>query len=847
VIRLLWSVIACCFLIPAAAPAGFEGFDPEACVPHEEGSPVVHASRIDPGTVRVDGRLDETAWREAEPACGFRMWDPDRGASATEQTVFKVLYDDEAVYFGVACDVSNGCEVTSRLCRRDRIGESDIVSIYVDPYLDHTTGYNFRVNAAGVQGDRRVADDGGSMDRDWDAVWDVETWQDEDGWYAEFRIPFSCVRYRRAGEMTWGLNIYRSIHELGEDTSWAMWDRETRGFVSRFGELRGLRGVPHTRRIEIVPYAAGRVEDPDLTQNIGADLTTALTANLSLNATFQPDFGQVEADPALLNLSPFETWYEEKRPFFIEGRQYFDHPGFNLFYSRRIGTGDETSRIRYAGKLSGKVGDWSVAGLFAETDEMTEPSKLQFRRDGENVVRYGVARVGRQFGDGAHSLHLMQTAVLHDEGVEDDDGAMDHREAFTSGADVDLNFHDRDYNVHASFVGSAVDPAPDPDDPSAPHERTFGTGGNIELRKLGGTWIGGVNGRWESDDLDLNDAGFLSAADEMGVSGWIMYQMTGDRENAILQRGNVELGAHAGWLYAPRTGYDLDTDEPIWSYDRGYPTGGFVELDGWGQFRNYWSFHWGAEYSFHSVSKYETRGFDGVRGPLMKDPSTTVAWFGFDSDWRQPFAVWSHAHHAWDDVGSTNTRAELGGRWSASSRVTLRLSAAYQRRHAEAQHLENFRNPNGGIGGVSYVFAELDQRTVDMTFRAEALFSRDLSLQLYAQPYVTVGGYADPRELTTPATFDLADADDILADNGLSVADYDFRYASLNLNAVLRWDYAPGSSFYLVWKQGREVYDERSEFAGASAPFENDLEADAFLDPEPENVLLAKVTYWLSI
>jgi len=831
----------------SAALASFPGFEAGSCDRPDADVPVVNASRLNGEQLSIDGRLNETAWRDAEAACGFRVWDPDRGAPPSEETVFKVLYDEDAIYFGVACHTNGACGVVERLCRRDHIDDSDILSIYVDPYFDRTTGYNFRVNPLGVQGERSVSGDGDSMDRDWNAVWDVETWQDADGWYAEFRIPFSCVRYREVDEMTWGLNVYRYMHELGEDTSWVTWDRETRGFVSRFGEIRGLSGVPARRRVEIVPYAAGSVDTPNLTQSIGCDVTTALSANMTLNATVQPDFGQVEADPASLNLSPFETWYEEKRPFFIEGRQYFMHPEFNMFYSRRIGTGDEDSRIRYAAKTTGKVGEWSVAGLFAETDRMTDPSKLQFRRDGEDVVRYGIARVGRHFGDGAHSVHIMQTAVVHDYGFEDDEGEWDRRDAFTTGADVDLNFLDRDYNVRASFVGSSVDPAPDPEEPEAPHGRRFGTGGTIDLRKLGGTVIGGVSGRWETDKLNLNDAGFLSAPDEMGAGGWVMYRMTGDRENALFDQGNVELEAYGNWLYQGRTGYDRDTNERIWSYGRGRPAGTYIELDGWGRFKNFWSLHWGGNVNLDQMAKYETRSYDDVLGPLLALPPTTFVWFGFDSDWRQPFAVWSHSHYGWTDVGSWNARGELGGRWRPSSRVSLRLSAAYQKRHSEAQHLENFENSGAGIGGVSYVFGELDQTLVDMTFRAEVLFSRAVSLQLYAQPYIVVGGYSNPKELARPASYEFTDATGLLEDNDTHVSDYDFRYASLNVNAVLRWDYAPGSSFYIVWKQGREVYDERGEFEGASRPFSNDLEADALFDPEPENVLLAKVTYWMSL
>jgi hypothetical protein len=841
------SVAACLVLSSLTAFGGFDGFEPLGCRGGDEAAPSVTALRVEPGAVRLDGRLDEPAWREAEPACGFRKWDPDRGGEPSEPTVFKVLYDDHAVYFGIACHETDGSMVSGRLCRRDQIDDSDILSIYVDPYLDRTTGYNFRVNPCGIQGERTVAGDGNSMDRDWNAVWDVETWQDENGWYAEFRIPFSCVRYRHVEDMTWGLNVYRFMHRRGEDTSWATWDLETRGFVSRFGELRGLRNVPPARRIEVVPYAAGSVSEPDLTQNIGADVTTALTANLTLNASLQPDYGQVEADPALLNLSPFETYYDEKRPFFIEGRQYFQHPGFNVFYSRRIGTGDETSRIRYAAKTTGRIGDWTVGGLFAETDQMTGSSRLQFRREGENVVRYGVARVGRDFADGAHSVNIMQTAVLHDDGFEDDEGVMDHREAFTTGADVDLNLHDRDYNIRATFVGSSVDPAPDPDEPAAQHERTFGTGGTLDIRKLGGTWIGGMSGRWKTEDLDLNDVGFLSAPDEARVGAWLMYQMTGDREGAVFDQGNIELEASRGWLYAANSGDVYGTDETAWSYGRGQPVGDSVELDGWGRFRNRWSCHWGGSMEIDQVSKYETRTYDGERGPLMTIPNTTFVWAGFDTDWRKPLAIWSHSHYGWTDAGSWNAFGELGGRWTPTSNLTLRLSGSYQKRHAEAQHLDNFENAGGGIGGVSYVFGELDQRTVDMTFRAEVLFSRDLSLQLYAQPYMTVGDYSNAKELARPESYDFEDASGVLAANDLDVTDFDFRYASVNVNAVLRWDYAPGSSFYIVWKQSREAYDQRADFRDPPRPFDNDLDPDALFDPEPGNVLLAKVTYWLPI
>jgi len=259
----------------------------------------------------------------------------------SEQTAFKVAFDQDAIYFAVACMENDPSRITKSLSRRDSFSNSDLVSIYIDPYHDRTTGYNFRVNPLGVQQDSYIFNDG-DRDDDWNAVWEAEATVDDEGWYAEFRIPFSAIRYRPSTS-TWGLQIYRYMHGRGEDTAWITWDRETPGFVSRFGQITGLHDVPAPRQLEITPYAVVSATDPSVTgkeeidnfENFGADVKYGVTADLTLNATVQPDFGQVEADPAVLNLSPYETQFQEKRPFFIEGNRFFQHRGFNMFYSRR--------------------------------------------------------------------------------------------------------------------------------------------------------------------------------------------------------------------------------------------------------------------------------------------------------------------------------------------------------------------------------------------------------------------------------------------------------------------------------------------------------------------------------
>ncbi|MCK4512016.1 carbohydrate binding family 9 domain-containing protein [bacterium] len=818
--------------------------------------PSVRAYALNGEKILLDGVLDEAAWELAEPAWGFRKWDPARGDPSSEETAFKVAYDDEAIYFGVACYEQCASNIRGQLCRRDHISDSDIVSLYLDTYHDHSTGFNFRVNALGVKGDRYVYNDGPS-DRDWHAVWEVETSQDENGWYAEFRIPFSCVRYGQTEEMIWGCNVYRYMHSRGEDTAWTIWDTETRGFISRFGEITGLIGVPHSRQLELVPYTVTRTTDPaapgspdedDHFQNFGLDLKYGLTSNFTLNAAFQPDFGQVEVDPSQLNLSPFETYYDEKRPFFIEGNRYFEHPRFNVFYSRRIGTGDENSRIRVAGKLTGKTAQGvTVAALYAATDVTDDGQAHNFLRSGEQLRHYLVGRFGKEFVDGAHRVNIIQTGVFRT-ADRADYGDFASRDAWTTAMDFDLNFHDRDYNIEGSFVGSVVDPAKDESDPSTSHARIYGTGGNLGIRKLGGAFMGGISGRWESDKLDLNDAGFLRAPDETNVSGWMRYEHNSTCDDALFLRGNIGLDLWKYWLYAGNEELDLDTGEVAWSYDRGHPKNQGLNLNSWGQLSNYWNVWGGGGWNPDGTSKYATRTFTdtlGVtsQGPLVRYPSGAYGWMGFSTDYRLPLAVNVNLNAGGDAWGGWSRRASVGLDWTATEAMTYSLSVSYGRSHSKAEHLDNFRNPGGGVGGVSYVFAEREQQTVDATFRSDILFSRDLSLQLYAQPYLTVGSYGNPRELVAPDTYDLTPVVDVPGFSAADVSNYDFRYFAMNVNAVLRWEYRPGSTFYLVWKQGRSLYDDRFGMPTLGTS----LDPGALLDEEPENVFLAKVTYWFSI
>ena len=873
--RRVWPRALVLALTLAAPPAfGFDSFAPNASdrsiyPAHANGQeneqPFVHAHRVEPGTIDLDGRLDEGVWSTMETGWGFVEMEPDRGNPADESTVFRVAYDDEAIYFAVACFEKDPTQTSSALCRRDNLENSDQVSIYVDPYHDHTTGYNFRVNPDGAVMDAYVFDDG-NRDTDWNAVWQAETFRDERGWSTEMRIPFAAMRYRPQDEMTWGLQVYRWMHGRGEDHGWANWERNAAGFVSRFGELRGLKDVPAARQLEITPYVVARSTNPDAGplgegdgglsdfQNFGADIKYGVTADLTLNATFQPDFGQVEADPAVLNLGPFEVFLQERRPFFVDGARAFEHPNFNLFYSRRIGQGDENTRIRFASKLIGKVaGDVSVAGLIASTDETISGRTHNPFINGTNQTWYSVGRVGKEFSEGAHRVNLMGTAVLRDAGLRTDLDASTRlsRDAYSSGADFELTFDQRKYRVSGSMVTTIVDDAPVGDGSAVDHDPVVGTGGSLRVGKYGGQWRGSLSGRWEGDKLDPNDMGLLFAADEYNTGMWLQRRLGGSE--SFVTNGNVNLNFYRSWFFAGRSVADpADASRDLFAYSAGTPQGAGMNVNGWMSLRSRWETWYGVWHDFVGNSKFQTRFFDGERGPLIETPSATGVWFGVSSDYRKPLQVSTEINVDRNEVGGGGHTLWSSLRWVQSERMNHRVSVRYRRDDDDAQWVGNFATAAGqtGIGDVSYVFGELESETFDLTLRSNVLFSRSQSLELYAQPFLARGRYANARALARPASYDLRPLDSVV--DGGEVVDYDisaedFRFASVNLNMVYRWEFTPGSTLFLVWTHARNGSSIRGNDPTSRQEFNDGFDRDALFRNEPTNVFLAKVSWWFSM
>lgn len=823
-----------------------------ACAAAEDGivltpAPVATAVRVPDGAVALDGRLDEAAWRGAPESGGFRQCEPVRGGEPSVETFFRIVYDDHAIYFGVRCPETDMSLVSSALSRRDDLRNSDIISIYIDPYHDRSTGYNFRANLHGVVADAYLTSDF-SRDWNWDAVWDVETQAGPDGWSAEFRIPFAAIRYRAGDDQTWGLQVYRWLHGRGEDTGWASWERETNGFVSRFGTLVGLSGLQGARQLEITPYAVQSVTDPAAAgadpvfdRNLGLDLKYGLSANTTLVATIQPDFGQVEADPAVLNLTPFETSYAEKRPFFVEGARAFEHPDFQLFYSRRIGTGEANARIRAAAKLTGKTGGGlSFAALAAATD-VTVPGRAHnpFATGGDRAF-YTVLRGGLENAAGTRRLNLMQTAVLRDPHSLDVTEERFRRDGYATGLDFELELADREYEVSGSLVATIVDPHPGFADPAPRTGVKRGTGGRLSLAKTGGDWLATLGGLWEHDQLDYNDMGLLFAPDEIEAYASLGYRHDAESSETYWRQGNVSVYGSRSWLYAGRTRLDpADPGRILWSYGERVPVSANANLSTWWQNRHYWSVEAGVWGNPDGLDAYGTRSFDGVRGPLIVSKSIWGAWFGLSSDYRRDLRWEVEIDLAARSSGSRARTLEGQLTWQQNDQLHHALSLSYDVARPNAQWLDNIANPGGGIGDVSYVFAELSRRTWELTLRSSYLFSRDQSLELYVQPFLTVGDFAAAKELARPASYDFTP----YAAADFDPDERDFSYAAVNLNLVYRWEYRPGSTLFVVWTHSRERFDERAE----TPAFANDFDAGRLFDNRAANRLLVKFTYWFPI
>ncbi len=845
------------------------------------------------GPVVVDGKLDDAAWSAAQPTASFTQSYPTPGAAPLDPTEVRVLYDDQALYVGIRMHDSHPDSIAAQLARRDASGiYSDWVHLIIDSYRDRRTAFRFTVNPKGVKKDVYTSNDG-QEDANWDAVWDVGTLVDSGGWNAEFRIPLSQVRFGGAAKGTeriWGFQVMRDVARRQARDSWSPWTRRDPGFVSRFGDLRGLVDIPQPSRLEVLPYvsasatrAPGDANDPfynktDLKPNIGGDLKYGLPGGLTLSATINPDFGQVEVDPSVVNLSAFETFFPEKRPFFLEGADVFnfgqirtfnDYGSQRYFYSRRIGRspqrfpfGDDLAfadvpnetTIAAAAKVSGKVGPWTVGVIDGVTPEekanIELPNGDKSSTPVEPFTNYFAGRAKRDFRNGQSVLGGMVTSTVRN--VDDDvfNGMLRANSTF-GGLDFEHSFANRGW-VSSGFVGgshvtgskeaiastqlnsSHYYQRPDNDYIDFDPDRTSLDGhiAEVALQKNGGLH-GSLAYKEVSPGLELNDMGFQGRTDYRALSILNGYQQ---------DKAGKNFRDYLVYWYANQT-WNFGGTSILRSIAGGLQ----------GTLSNFWytGFNWG--YNPEYYSDRFTRG-----GPEALVPSGYYAGVDLNSDGRKPVVVGGGFNYSADASGGTSPSAYLNLDWRPTSSVRIRFNPNWSGGTSTGQFVRSVADPLAtSTYGRRYVFADIHQTTIAMDTRVEWTFTPTLSLQMYAQPFVATGRYENFKEFEAPRTYDFAiygkdrgtisrnasgsytvDPDGTDAAPSFNIGDPNFNVRNLRGNAVVRWEYRPGSALFFVWQQ------ERSGFAPIG-DFRAGRDIGKIFNTIPTNVFLIKATYWL--
>jgi len=859
--------------------------DPARTVPGccgQAGRPVLQAVRIAGHEVRIDGRVTEAPWLHAPVATDFVQFEPSEGQPGTERTEARVLYGDDALYVAIRAYDRDPDGIVGQLTRRDQDSYSDLVGVVVDSYFDRRTAFQFVVNPVGVKQDVYRFDDT-NEDDGWDAVWDVATSKDAEGWTAEFRIPYSQLRFRDAPDQTWGINFFREIARRDETDVWAPLSRTDAAIVSRSGELRGLENLDAPRRVEVVPYTVARVrrapgdpENPFYRRNerfgtVGADLKYGVTSDLTLDVTLNPDFGQVEADPAQVNLTAFESFYPERRPFFVEGSSIFrfalspgdgDDANESLFYSRRIGRApqgepddrggwvdmDPQTTILGAAKLSGKTASgWSVGALQAVTSEETASvapaDGTRLDETVEPFTSYGMVRVQRDFRAGRSAVGLVATAVNRDRQAAD--ALALRRHAYTGGVDFRHRFADERFEVSGYLLGShvggsatAIDAAqrssvryyqrPDAGYLRYDPTRTTldGASAFLAFAKIGGSaWQYSTGVLTRSPGFEVNDIGFQRDADNTMTWVWVGYRQT--TPTGPFRRYNLNLNGWTAWNYG------------------GDRTALGGNVNGSVQLKNFWNAYGGVN---REASVYSGRTLRG--GPLFKREPSTNFWMGIGTDSRQAVRL---EVNGWGTVRGQSDSWSLGAspsvRFRPSGRATFSVGSSIGRNVNDYQWIGRY-----GSAAEQPVFARIDQTTVGLTARIDYAFTPTLSLQVYAEPFVSAATFGDYKLVGDPVADRYEDRFVDLhhyVDGGQVVSELDgdglidafdqpdFNYKQFRSNTVLRWEYRPGSTLFLVWSQGRDQSVERGDF---------DLRGDMgdLFGVRPDNVFMIKVSYWMS-
>lgn len=851
---------------------------------------IYETRRISGEAPHIDGLIDKDIWDIVEWSGEFTQRDPNDGAEPSQQTAFKVLYDDNFLYVLVRAYDSEPDKIVKRMSRRDGF-DGDWVEINIDSYYDQRTAFSFTASVSGVKSDEAISNDGNNWDRTWDPIWYLKTSIDEEGWIAEMKIPFTQLRFsNHKEEQIWGFQVNRRFFRNEERSHWSYFPQNESGWVRHFGELRGIMNIKPKKQIEISPYMVAKQENFDAeegnpynedgvnrTIGVGLDGKIGITNDFTLDFTINPDFGQVEADPSEVNLTAFESYFEEKRPFFIENRNITDFRVSrggpfnmnNLFYSRRIGRAPSyypdtdsdlgeysdvpgNTTILGALKLTGKTKDGLSVGIIESLtaeekakvmryNETTDDVK-EIKETVEPLTNYFVARVQKDMNDNNTIIGGMFTSTNRFINDKDDHLNDLNTDAYTGGIDFMQYFNDKKYTLNVKYSMSHIQgdslaiisqqessrryfQRPDNDYTKFDSSRTSltGTSGLVQFGKNGnskfrwGAWL-----TWHSPEFELNDVGYQQRSDGIFEVIWANYRWS--EPFSIFRNLNIGIDQWSCWDFGLNNSFHG------------------ISANSWMQFINHWSFGAGINFEGDSYSNLTLRG-----GPAFKSPGGGNYWINFGTDGRKKVQIYGNTGSSW---GFDNSRRSdwygldlIYRPWDAL-RISFMPDVSISTNELQYVDTEDFNNEK------RYVFAQIDRITTDLTVRIDYTITPDLTIQFYGSPFVSTGDYSNPKYITNPTADKFSDR--YSTDMSWSEApaagdtyqdylnkDYDFNFKQFRSNLVLRWEYKPGSLIYLVWNQSKTGSDATGEF-----DLYNDF--DKLFNLHPYNVFLIKFSYRFS-
>lgn len=836
----------------------------------------------------IDGLMNDDCWNAVEWTTDFIQTQPVENKPPSQQTAFKILYDNDNLYVFIRCFDTELDKISKIMARRDNF-TGDMVYVDIDSHFDKQTDFLFAASASGAKSDAAISDDGMSEDDNWNPIWYMKTSIDDKGWCAEMKIPLSQLRFGKNKELIWGLQVTRHIFRLQERSQWQYIPKGSPGIVHLYGELHGINDIKPKHQIELMPYAVARTErfekvagDPFKTGKLskysaGLDGKIGLTNDFTLDFTINPDFGQVEADPSEVNLTAFESYFSEKRPFFIEGQNIYQfmpnqtiviHNMYadNLFYSRRIGrypqyypsVGEnqyvkmpESTTILGAMKISGKTKKGLSVGILESLtsmeDALIDSAGVRRKETVEPLTNYFVGRVQQDFNKGQTILGALFTSVNRDINSH----ALDflHSAAYTAGLDFQHNWNERTWYVAGNAEFSNVKGTPlsitETQTSSAryyqrPDAKYHSVDSSLtSLSGYGGTIKFGrfskkrmqfeTSVTVRSPGLEFNDIGYMRYSDVIHHGTWVAYYM----RNPFWIFNNFYLNTNY-WMYWDFSGKLLSTNTNI-NFNS--------------QFKNKWRINGNFNRQSQSISTTLLRG-----GPSFINPGNQSFNLNFSTDQSRKLSFFLGNYHGAGDVNSTTGHEYYGEiMYRPINSISISFEPDYGIQNSELQYVSTM----GNNGSPIYLFSRLNQKTFSFTVRINYTINPELSVEYYGQPFVSAGKYSAFKKIAQPDAdkfkdryYELTPAElsydpttntyNINDGENFSFGNPDFNFRQFRSNLVVRWEYLPGSTIYLVWSQGRTSSDTNGMFS-----YGNDMK-DLF-QKTPQNVFLIKFSYWFSL